>query len=42
MAYQSIPEQLTEAETALDNALNDPSLLDALGAFGYDEATLRA
>jgi hypothetical protein len=41
MAYQSIPEQLTEAETALDNALTDASLLDALGAFGYDEATLQ-
>ena len=41
MSYQPIPEQLNEAETALDNALTDASLLDALGAFGYDEATLQ-
>lgn len=41
MAYQSIPERLTEAETALDNALSDQTLLDALAEFGYDEATLQ-
>lgn len=40
MAYQSIPERLSEAETALDNALSDQTLLDALAEYGYDEAAL--
>lgn len=41
MAYQSIPDLLNEAETALRNALSDQTLLDALGELGYDEATLQ-
>lgn len=40
MSYQSIPERLNEAETALHNAQTDPTLRDALADLGYDEATL--
>lgn len=42
MATQAISERLHQAEVAIDNALADAPILEALTAFGYDRVRLEA
>jgi len=38
----SIPELLLDANTAIENTLNDEEILSAVAEFGYDEQTINA
>ena len=39
---QSMAQRLMEAQVAIDNSLNNPTILNAVAAFGYDAARLQA
>ena len=39
---QSMAQRLMEAQVAIDNSLNNPTILNAVAAFGYDATRLQA